>query len=253
MPLEIHKLYGGEVELHFETKRHLYTVGERVVPSVTGITSVMDKPALVPWAANTCAEYVRQHLKPGVALDEVEIEEFAESLRKEWRKVSRRAANTGTVVHAYAEKWARFCMGKGEEPARPVNPAAARGVDAFHSWLDSHTVEFLYAEKKVYSRQYGYAGTVDLVARIDGVVTLADYKTSSGWWEEYDAQVAAYREAVEEELDLGIGRSLGLLFNKETGEFQPVHIQDHDGDVMAFLNMLSLSVWKQGKRNARKK
>lgn len=255
MPLETHILYNGEVTLTFETKRHIYRVTDeqagmkdQIVPSVTGTTNVMDKPALVAWAANTCAEYVRANLRPGKSLDEIEIASFAESMRSEWRKVSKTAANIGSLVHAYAEQYARWKLGDGPEPKMPVNTAARQGVGAFLGWLEDHHVEFLHAERKVYSRAGVYAGTVDLVARVDGVLTVVDYKTSSGWYPEYNVQVAGYREALEEELELGIEKSLGLVFSKESGQCKPVAIETHEKDFDAFMACLGLKVWQESRK-----
>ncbi len=49
----------------------------------------------------------------------------------------------------------------------------------------------------VFSEQYGYAGTIDLIARVNGELYIIDFKTSQSVWPEYEMQVSAYRVAVE--------------------------------------------------------
>jgi hypothetical protein len=49
----------------------------------------------------------------------------------------------------------------------------------------------------VFSEQYGYAGTIDLIARVDGDLYIIDFKTSQNVWPEYEMQVSAYRRTIE--------------------------------------------------------
>jgi hypothetical protein len=49
----------------------------------------------------------------------------------------------------------------------------------------------------VFSEQHGYAGTIDLIARVNGELYIIDFKTSQNVWPEYEMQVSAYRVAVE--------------------------------------------------------
>lgn len=250
--METHYLYDGTIALDFELKRHRYTIGGRPILSATAITGVMDKPALVAWAANQCAAYLRENVKPGVVLDEVQIDDLAESMRKEWRRTSKSAAAIGTLVHNYAEHYAQFVMGNGPEPEWPVNERARNGAEAFRKWLDTHRVEFIHTERKVYSLAHDYCGTVDVVAVIDGCPTVADYKTSNGVWDEYRAQIAGYRMALREEFGAGfVDASLCLRFDKDTGEFHPHPLEDHDQDATAFLACLDLKRWLDGNKAKR--
>jgi hypothetical protein len=49
----------------------------------------------------------------------------------------------------------------------------------------------------VFSEQHGYAGSIDLIARVNGELYIIDFKTSQSVWPEYEMQVSAYRVAVE--------------------------------------------------------
>src|SRR5208282_6385084 len=56
----------------------------------------------------------------------------------------------------------------------------------------------LMVEFTVVSKKYGYAGTADLLAEVDGVLTLVDWKTGKAVYKEAHLQNAAYRNALQE-------------------------------------------------------
>ncbi len=70
-------------------------------------------------------------------------------------------------------------------------------------------------EVAVWNEKYGYAGTVDLIAEIDGQDWIIDFKTSQNVWPEYELQVSAYKYAVtlEQEPKLAI-LQIGYRRNK---------------------------------------
>ncbi|QLG30035.1 PD-(D/E)XK nuclease family protein (plasmid) [Halorarum halophilum] len=59
-------------------------------------------------------------------------------------------------------------------------------------------------EVKVWRPDYGYAGTFDLLMRLNGKLTLCDLKTSKAYRPKYAEQLAAYWDAAEEMYDLEI-------------------------------------------------
>ena len=84
---------------------------------------------------------------------------------------------------------------------------------AWVAWCDKYNPETIMQETVTFSRKHGYAGTLDWFGVItvpEGdkafpkeiagkkVLILIDWKTSSGVWDEYKAQTAAYMEAVVE-------------------------------------------------------
>lgn len=71
-------------------------------------------------------------------------------------------------------------------------------IISFLDWRKSLTsFEPITWDITVFSEQYGYAGSVDLIARIDGQLYIIDFKTSQYVWDEYELQVSAYRKTVE--------------------------------------------------------
>lgn len=69
---------------------------------------------------------------------------------------------------------------------------------SFKNWVDKVKPEFLIQEKTVISREYGFAGTVDCVAKIDGEIYIIDWKTGQYVWPEYELQLSAYNQALSE-------------------------------------------------------
>ena len=186
------------------------------VPRVTKILSCIAKPALVGWARNTARDNtirvagelysaVRKGTKP---------EEFKEALRKrmtypELIMGTEDAADIGTALHHRVEAEMRAELGEmvqvpdiaetvvDRDGNRTENPVMLAYLQ-YHKWRGQHDIEPMKAEVRVISR-LGYAGTVDLFAKVDGTMALIDYKTSKAIYPEYKIQVAAYRAAAAEE------------------------------------------------------
>jgi len=231
-------LYGGDVTLEFDAGKHAYHVGGSLVVSVTQALKVIDKPALVPWAAKMASEYIVENVKPGVALDEIQIRELADGAKGAHRAAAKRAAAIGTQVHDWAE-----CYAKGERPPMPMHPQIRQGVDAFLAWWNEHDVKIVAAERKCFSRAHMYAGTVDLVAVIGRKFAVLDYKTSSGIWDEYRLQVAAYSQALIEEGFVPADHDRWIVrFDKTDGTFEAVKYErdTYERDARGFRAALAL-------------
>ena len=59
-------------------------------------------------------------------------------------------------------------------------------------------IEWLGSEKKVYSKIWNYAGTIDALARINGELYVIDFKTSAKVYKDYYLQVFGYAQAIHE-------------------------------------------------------
>jgi|TARA_R110002153_G_scaffold12160_7_gene45990 CRISPR/Cas system-associated exonuclease Cas4 (RecB family) len=69
--------------------------------------------------------------------------------------------------------------------------AAQNSIGAFELWLERHEVEPLYIEEVLVSDTYELGGTADLIATVDGVVEVIDFKTGTKL-NKHKLQVAAY-------------------------------------------------------------
>ena len=50
-------------------------------------------------------------------------------------------------------------------------------IKAFVEWATKENIRFIESEKKVYSKEKWYAGTMDILAEKDGRLFIADVKT----------------------------------------------------------------------------
>jgi hypothetical protein len=93
----------------------------------------------------------------------------------------------------------------------PVIPDAALvAVEAWKEWAASVDFTPLCAERVVYCNEprCAYAGTLDWIAKVKGVVTLGDYKTAKAVYPESYLQNVAYRHAAEQ---CGLRTTQGLV------------------------------------------
>jgi hypothetical protein len=77
----------------------------------------------------------------------------------------------------------------------PLNPDEYLCLMSFCQWFEEVKPEVIASEYTVWNEHYGYAGTVDLKCRINGVVWLIDIKTSPDIWPSFELQVSAYKHA----------------------------------------------------------
>lgn len=91
------------------------------------------------------------------------------------------AARRGDRVHFYCEQVALRALGRPHRMQEAREDLAAHGEEAFANrfdeWWELFRVEPLAPEITVWNTTVGYAGTLDLVARINGRTCLIDYKT----------------------------------------------------------------------------
>ena len=229
---------GTETVLEFLENKHWYRVDGNYVPSVTTILNVISKPALLPWAVKMGADWFKaNHNDP-----ELELDDLIKGIKGAYRKRSQDALNIGEEVHAWCERAIKFKLGQDMMPPLPTNPVVRESIENFRDWAKENDVQWLSAEEKVYNRKYNYAGTVDAVAEVNGEFGVIDFKTSKRLYDEYDLQVSAYGEAIEDIYGRDCEASWLLRFDKEDGSFESKQLlgEDHAENFMAFYGALSL-------------
>ena len=167
----------------------IYTWAGREFPSVTAILKGgVPAPFLPAWAAKAAAEYAianldRLRLLPaGQAVREVK--------RAPWQQRDQ-AAELGTAVHAAIEADA------AGRPRPELPDQAGPLLAAYERFTADHRPAWLASEATVFSRRYGYAGTLDAIAALAGRpgLVLLDVKTGRGVYPEAALQLAAYAHA----------------------------------------------------------
>jgi hypothetical protein len=129
--------------------------------------------------------------------------------------IMRRAGKQGTQVHEAAEK-----LVLGEEISWMDDYGNAKYsqivwemILKFADFWRTHKPELISAEDFVWSDEHKYAGTADLVVKMNGEVWLLDIKTSNSVHKSFDLQLASYAKALEESKGVKIQRT-GIIWLK---------------------------------------
>lgn len=180
----------GIVQITLENER-FYTI--LTTDKTTGIPTVQSYPSITTITAYwPKGEGFKKYLQNHTA--------------EEAEAILTTAGNRGSRIHAAIESFI-----KGDEikhdaqfPDSDGNMAELsadeyRALVKFAEWDALTRPEYLTTEKTVVSKIFGYAGTLDCLARIDGKTYLIDWKTGKGIYTSYFLQVAALRQAAFEE------------------------------------------------------
>lgn len=230
-----HKLYKGEIELVFDSVKHTYEANGKIVFGVTSITGILDKPALLYWVNNTDCDYLSEALKLGMVIDELSKQAIITGMKGLFRKRSSEAADIGTMVHEYLEKYLNAGINKEPLPEMPVNKNIRAAISAFLDWTKTNDVKFIASERKIYSKKYGYAGTLDALGYVNGKLSIIDFKTSNGIYPDMFVQTSAYAHAIEEEDNVKIEDCYIVRVPKDGTEFE---VQKDDDVKLNFKSFL---------------
>lgn len=224
--MEEYHLYNGEIVLtaDFAGKKHEYRVNGKVVDGVTTILGILNKPMLIGWAAKEAVKDIGYYerdswddkikryvpapleeqekgLQRCISIHEriktMDIDEYWLALHNAKGASNRKkteAADIGTLVHTFVEDYI-----KGKNPSVPDLPKVREGAEAFMKWVNANDIKFTLSEKKVWSKKYKVAGTLDWAGYVNGVPTMGDTKTSNFFNPEMFWQVSAYQHARQEE------------------------------------------------------
>lgn len=226
-------------------RHYEHPVSGELLPSVTNIIGVLDKPALPRWAAKMVAHQawdLRNSLS-GLGKDEA-IDILKGS---PWRSSGRSAAR-GTSIHAYLEA----AMNGQDTPelggqARDYQPAA----DAVLRWFDEHSIDLVESEQTVFG--HGYAGTYDAHLRWHYADDqwedwLVDYKTgTSGPYDEVSLQLSALAAAgtrVDGKAAWSSFDRLVAISIQPKGKFVMKQVTDPEASFAAFEALLEAWKWK---------
>lgn len=166
--------------------RRQYRVDNKRVPGVTTVLSVLDKPALLGWAARTAADAAVEACANGLPPDAAK-----EAGRKAVFARRDKAADLGTRAHAMVEAY--FA---GEEiVATLTDPDDAKVYACAKRAIDhiEKTCTRVVLSETAHTSPMGFGGTLDLVVERDGKLLIADLKTGKGVHDEVVPQLAAYR------------------------------------------------------------
>lgn len=198
-----------------------YEVDGELLPSVTNILGAVNKPALVNWAANTerasvteaaadlYRDWAARPMRPQLSRNAYLATLSARLGQvKAHQKELAKAGDIGSECHRLIEWTMRTAIGADAGPKPIVCEAALWAFMAFEDFAKAAGLKPLVIERVVYSKTHGYAGTMDLLARVNGQLTLIDFKTGKGVYAESHLQSAAYATALAE---MGYARPTAAL------------------------------------------
>jgi len=257
---ESYWFYDHTIELRFNVTDHKYyrvmELGNLAEQhGVTTVLRVIDKSAaLIPWACKMMAEKLLRtiplELDPhSVMLAPISLEAFAELVmeaKKAHKEVLTEASDIGHAAHKCLEESIQYAIDHTDGVVHelinlPEEEKAKACAEAALNWMQAHRVRWIKTEQKIYSRKYGYAGTMDGKALVDSCddpscctehfkdsLSIVDWKSSNDLHVEYILQAAgAYEHAEREEYGENIQNCFVLRLGKnaeEAGKFEPWRI-----------------------------
>ena len=186
-----------------------YLVDGDSLPSVTHILNCIGKPALIIWAANqermlvseTSADLYEDLVKLPKPLPRTSYLTTLQGRIGKAKAHSRelaKAGEIGTQVHHLIEWKLRQTLGQIVGPEPRVVDDAQWAFMAWEDWAKSVHLKPKLVEQMVFSRVHAFAGTMDLLAEVNGVDTLIDFKTGKAIYGEAHLQNVAYQVALSE-------------------------------------------------------
>lgn len=240
-----HKLKNG-LELEFDDDKHIYYHDGKKVESVTGICgNGVAKPELTGWLISTPIREIKNaintRLDEGWGIDRVELERIIDKAKNKTEDIKKDAGLVGTVVHGLIEDYL-----KGKKIPNQSDPSVVNCWNKFTDWWNNSKYEVVELEKKVFSKKYNYAGTLDLILKDrKGNLVLADIKTSNSISFDYALQLNAYRQAYEEETKTKISKGLIIRLPKKSGNIEVRELPLNKQMFNAFIGARNLCLAKE--------
>ena len=135
-----------KLKQHNSTTGRVYSVvgTELVYPSITRVLGAKPKPELIAWQKRVGKKVAAQ--------------------------VSKTASGRGLKLHTLAEEYL------GNLPIDDVEPHVMELWRHLHPWLDANITGVYEQEVDLYSDKLLVAGRTDLIAEVDGVLSIVDFK-----------------------------------------------------------------------------
>ncbi len=147
----------------------------KIVPGVTTITGVLDKPALVGWANR-------------MGLQGIDTKKYVDIL-----------ADAGTLAHRMIECHLKGIEVDTYEYSKANIDMAKNAFLKYLDWEKMHEMSLIFSEKALVSDIYNYGGTIDSYFQFEGnKKVLIDFKTSKAIYTEHGTQVIAYEMLLKE-------------------------------------------------------
>ncbi len=195
--------------------RYYLNTGD-MVPGVTTVLNVLNKPFLVVWANK-------------LGLQGIDSTKYRDKM-----------ADIGTIAHLLVMTHLNKTTPDLKEFSQADIETANNCMKSFYEWEKVHKLEPVILETPLSSDIYGYGGTPDFIGLVDGQLELLDFKTGSGIYPEMFYQLAAYRQLAGER-GHKINRARILRIGRDNSEgFEERLVTSLDMEFDLFLHCLSI-------------
>ena len=166
---------GGEGMSKFKAHIRYRTKDNKIVPGITTVLGLLNKPALINWSWN-------------LGMQKIDYRTFRDD-----------KADIGTLAHAMITD---KLIGKDTDVAdysRNQIDQAENSCLSFWEWEKDHKIEeVFFVERPLVSETYNFGGTLDIYAQVNGKKEIIDLKTGKGIYDEHCYQVATLRVLLQE-------------------------------------------------------
>jgi len=232
-----HKLYGGDITLVAEKRGRKggYWIGDENITRVTSVGVPMPfAPACWYGAGLASKKFLSMLPTDGTSVQIDDPDAWAEKMRKAAGDTTLR--DRGTEGHRIIQQIIEF---GGYNAAYEFDGLEVM-LKHWRKWWNEHEIEVHGVEKKVYSKEFEYAGTLDFDATINGMRSLVDWKFGK-IRPAVRIQTAAYSQARSEELGILYDQRMVVSIS-EDGVKTEIY-EEQDKDFSAFLNLLEYHRW----------
>lgn len=246
-------------------KAHRYSLDKKAKPGVTTVIGVKDAPDLDRWKVRVQVEgtaraafrnpppdwsaspYINDDERLSAETEYIDRLKAIAAEQYEHDRLSEAAADVGKQVHALIEHAVKTELGEPCDEPTATDDALYRFAD-WRGWAEKVGLEPLMAEGRVYHAGFDYCGTFDLLALVEGVPTILDWKPTPELWEERRLQSAAYRMAL---VEMGWPDLQGAIvcLPRDGGEISMVPAcapgPELDATFEAFVSLLKVYRWQK--------
>ena len=142
----------------------VYKVNGKRVKSVTTLIN-----AHLGWSKGALIGWTRKHCLKG---------DDSMAIMKE-------AGRIGTLAHKMIEEFIQGGSVRLDDYTPNEISQAKTAYYGYYTWFADNNVEFLETEMKLVSEKYGFGGTFDAIAVVNGKLVICDWKTSNAVHDEF--------------------------------------------------------------------
>jgi len=125
------------------------------------------------------------------------------------------AGRIGTLAHIMIEEFIKGGSVSLDGYSAEEIGQAKTAYYAYCEWEKKRKPTYHENEIKMVSDKYKFGGTCDAICTIGNKLTILDFKTSSGVYDEFIIQLAAYRQMYQESTGKKIQQAILLKLDKE--------------------------------------